>query len=312
VPLKRGDWAWARATDGALALDRHELWQEPDFAPEGRSLPAQMLKPAQTSATVPGMSAPRPRPRPRAHRHKDRAVRRARRVAILVLLASVLVPTLLLTAFGGGSSSAVQTAPANASRLVPAGTPTPQVVAIYGNLRLQLPIAQSSVTAVGYHGGSGGAVALAPVGTQANQGVFARLMHKLFGGDSGTLRWYQLPGGRGPSTSALDVGAAPGTDVYAPADGTVVGVTDLILNGRPYGQRIELQPTGAPSVVVSVTRLARDPALVVGSAVSAGKSRLGSLLDFSAVERQTLARFTQDSGNHVAIEVHPAATLAIP
>ena len=36
------------------------------------------------------------------------------------------------------------------------------------------------------------------------------------------------------------------------------------------------------------------------------------MLDFSGVERQSLARVTQDAGNHVAIEVHPAATLSIP
>jgi hypothetical protein len=36
------------------------------------------------------------------------------------------------------------------------------------------------------------------------------------------------------------------------------------------------------------------------------------VIDFSKVEQQALARYTQDAGNHVAIEVHPAATLAIP
>ena len=239
-------------------------------------------------------------------------MRRARRVAILLLLAVVLVPTLLLTAFGGSDADLQPAAPALAARLAPAGTPTPEVVAIYGNLRLQLPIAQSRVTAVGYHGGSAGAIALSPVGRQVNEGLFSRLVHKLFGGGSGNVRWYQLPGGVGPSTSAVDVGAAAGTDVYAPADGTVVALHDLILNGRPYGQRVEIQPTDAPSVVVSVSHLRADPALKVGSAVVAGTSRLGTLLDFSAVERQALARFTQDAGNHVAVEVHPAATVALP
>ena len=39
--------------------------------------------------------------------------------------------------------------------------------------------------------------------------------------------YYQLNGGE---TDVLDVGAAPGTDVYAPVDGTVTGISDFILS----------------------------------------------------------------------------------
>jgi murein DD-endopeptidase MepM/ murein hydrolase activator NlpD len=256
------------------------------------------------------MSAPRPRPRQRVRRHDQ--VRRGRRVAILVLLTAVLVPTLLLTAFGGSDASLQPASPALAARLAPSGTPKPEVIAIYGSLRLQAPIAQSRITAIGFHGGTEGAIALTPVGTQVNQGLFGRLVHKLFGGGSGGVRWYQLPGGLGASTSSLDIGAPAGTDVYAPVDGTVVGVHDLILSGRPYGQELEIQPNGAPSVVVTVSHLAVDkPTLSVGAAVVAGATRLGTLLDFSAVEKQSLAHFTQDAGNHLSVEIHPAATLSI-
>jgi hypothetical protein len=218
---------------------------------------------------------------------------------------------LMLTAFGGGSNDLVASAPAKAARLAPAGTPKPEVIAIYGSLRLQAPIAQSRITAIGFHGGTEGAIALTPVGTQVNQGVFGRLFHKLFGGSSGSVRWFQLPGGLGASTSALDIGGAAGTDVYAPVDGTVVGLHDLILDGRPYGQKLEIQPNGSPSVVVTISHLRADPALTVGSAVVASTSRIGTLLDFSAVEKQSLAHFTQDAGNHLSVEIHPAATLSI-
>jgi hypothetical protein len=30
------------------------------------------------------------------------------------------------------------------------------------------------------------------------------------------------------------------------------------------------------------------------------------------VEKQALARYTQDAGNNVSLEVHPAATVSIP
>ena len=73
-----------------------------------------------------------------------------------------------------------------------------------------------------------------------------------------------------------------------------------------------MQPSGNPSIVVSLTHLRPDPSLTVGSPVAATTSKLGTILDFAGVERQALARVTQDSGNHVAMEVHPAATLSIP
>ena len=151
---------------------------------------------------------------------------------------------MLVTAFGGGGqSTATLSAPASASRLLPAGPPTPQVISQLGALHIQLPVNQSRVTAIGYSGGGLGALALAPVGSQANEGLLERLLHKVVGGGSGSPRWYQLPGGHGPGTSALDVGAAPGTDVYSPVNGTIVGISKVVLNGHVYGRRIDIQPT---------------------------------------------------------------------
>jgi hypothetical protein len=50
---------------------------------------------------------------------------------------------------------------------------------------------------------------------------------------------------------------------------------------------------------------------VIGSPVTSGSSKLGSIVDFTHAERQALARYTNDSGNHVVVEVHPSATLAL-
>jgi murein DD-endopeptidase MepM/ murein hydrolase activator NlpD len=249
---------------------------------------------------------------------KARAVarrRQQRRIAGLVAAFVAGLITLLLTAFGSGSPTpAVTSTPAPAKRLLPAGPPRPQVVALRGTLRLQLPIDQSRVTAIGYHAAGGGALALDPIGRQANEGVFSRVVRRLFGGAEGGLRYYKLGGESGADTSALDVGAPPGTDVYSPVDGTIVGITPYVVNEdkRRYGKRIDIQPAAAPSYVVTLTHLRPDPALTVGSSVAASRSKIGTVLDFSRVERQALARYTQDSGNHVSVEVHPAATLALP
>ncbi|HVC86517.1 MAG TPA: hypothetical protein VNC40_03725 [Gaiellaceae bacterium] len=237
--------------------------------------------------------------------------RRLRRLAVLVALAVVAVVTLLVSAFGGSGAAVQAAAPASASRLVPAGPPLPEIVARLGALHIQLPVSQSRVTAIGYQGGTTGALTLAPLGTQANQGLLQRVLHAVIGGSSGDPRWYQLGGGEGPDSSSIDVGALAGTDVYSPVDGTIVSIDNVILNGQAYGSQIDIQPTGAPSLVVSVSHVRVDPSLVVGSPVTAAGSKLGSVADFTQVERQALARYTNDSGNHVVIEVRPSATLPL-
>ena len=250
-------------------------------------------------------------------RHQRRAAsaaaRRAHRFGMLVLLTQVEVVTLLLTAFGSSQQPAVRPGEmAVASRLLPAGPPRPQVVALQDALRLQLPIAQREVTAIGYHAAGDGALPLEPLGRQVNQGLLGRIADRILGRGGGGLRYYHLEGGEGPKTAVLNVGAAPGTDVYSPVDGTVVGLTDHVLNGRAYGARIDIQPSAAPAVVVSLTHLAPHARLTVGSSVAAGTTKLGRVLDLSRVERQALARYTQDSGNHVALVTRPAGRLALP
>jgi hypothetical protein len=225
-----------------------------------------------------------------------------------VLVGIVLVVSLFLTAYGTGPSGAIRTFAPTGS-LPAAGRPTPQVVAVEGALRLQLPVYQRRVTAIGFHAAGGGALSLDPVGRQGNEGVLLRVLHRIFGGGGSGPTWYEL-GGDGTPNSALDVGAAPGTDVYSPVDGTVVGVTPYVLDGHTYGQRIDIQPQTAPSFVVSLTQLRADHALSVGSTVVAGVSKVGNIVDLSNVERQALARYTQDGGNHVSVQVRPAATLS--
>ena len=91
----------------------------------------------------------------------------------------------------------------------------------------------------------------------------------------------------------------------------MLAIDEVVIDGRTFGSRIDIQPTGAPSLVVSVSHVQIDPALVVGSQLSAAATKLGSVVDFTHAEHQSLSRYTNDSGNHVAIEVHPSATLGL-
>jgi hypothetical protein len=247
--------------------------------------------------------------RPRRRRQRTFLERHVGRVLVLALLSTLLLATLLLTAWGSGGSVSAQ--PLAASGVLPGGRPQPQVVASFGDLRIQLPVAQSAVTAIGYHRASAGALALQPVGRQGNAGLLTRLWNRVVGAPRERLTWFQLSGSGGPGTSALNVGAAPGTDVYAPAAGTVIGITDHVIANRAYGARVDIRPQAAPSLVISLTNLRPDPSLTVGSPVVAATSKLGIVLDLSQVERQALAAFTQDAGHNVAVEVRPAATLSV-
>jgi hypothetical protein len=209
--------------------------------------------------------------------------------------------TLLLTAFGsaGPATPAAETTAVPA--VLPGGRPESQAVATISNLRIRLPVAQSAVTEIGFHASGTGARELTPLGPRVNEGLLARLWHRIAGSEKHGPAWYQL-GGAG--TDVLDIGAAAGTDVYAPVDGTVAALSQQVVNGRTVGARIDIRPTAAPSLVLSLTNLRPDPALTVGAAVLASSSKLGAVADVAAVEEQALAKVTNDEGNNVAIEVH--------
>jgi len=185
------------------------------------------------------------------------------------------------------------------------------VIAFAGALPLKLPLARAAVTAIGYHAAPG-AVALSPEGRQANEGLLARFFHRIAGSGGGGLNYYELPGGTGTYNGALDIGAAPETDVYAPVDGKVVQIGPYVINGRNCGVRLDIRPDTDATVIVSMTRIAGDSTLKIGSALQTGRTRVGSIIDLSSLEKQGIARYTQDSGNHVTIEVLPAAMPVVP
>jgi hypothetical protein len=55
-----------------------------------------------------------------------------------------------------------------------------------------------------------------------------------------------------------------------------------------------------------------DPALSVGANVAAGASKLGTVVDVTRVESQSLSRYSGDNGSNVSIQVYPSATLGVP
>ena len=252
------------------------------------------------------MATPRSRHAARLRDRRRRKQARARRLLVALAVGVLLAITLALTAFdsSGGRSPAATVSPAPLP--VTSAPPEPYVLASVGNLRIQSPVAEGGLTAVGFHDSANGALALKPAGPQANAGLLARLWSRITGSKRAGTAWYQLAGGE---LRTIEVGAVPGTDVYSPVDGSVVAIRDQIVSGRKVGDEVELRPSAAPSLVVSVQSIHRDPALVVGANLAAGSSKLGTVAAISRYERQALARYAPNAGNNVSIQVFPSAAL---
>jgi hypothetical protein len=253
------------------------------------------------------MTTPRTRHTARLRQRRRRAQTRARWLALAVVIGVLATVTLLLTAFDGSGTDRVVTSPVSRPP-VTSLLPDPQVLATVGNVRIQSPVAQGAVTAIGFHGSSEGLV-LQPVGPQANEGLLARLWRRITGSTKSGLPWYQLESG---TLRALDVGAARGTDVYSPVDGTVVAIRSHVVSGRKVGAEIELRPATAPSLVVTLGNVRPDRNLTVGANIAAGSSKLGRVVNIAALEEQALARYAGGDGNNVTIQVFPSATLLVP
>lgn len=226
---------------------------------------------------------------------------------LLAVVGTLGIVTLLLTAFGSGGSSRAPAIEVGALSAADAAAvrPRPQVLATVGNLTIQLPVAAGSLSAIGFHGSRDGALSLQPVGRQANEGLLARLWRSIVGARRASPRWYQLEGGP-QGTNMLDVGTPPGTDVYAPVSGSVVAVSDLVVGGKTIGKRIDLRPSSAPAVMVSVTNVRADRSIAVGTPVVVAASKLGTAVNIAAVEKQALAAHAPDGGNNVSIAVYPS------
>ncbi len=156
-----------------------------------------------------------------------------------------------------------------------------------GEVEVVLPVAEKQVTAVLFHPvGEPGAINMDPA-----QGV----SHNVLSDDGGE-----------PGTSGVDVGARAGTTVYSPVDGVVTAVVPNRIAGRPEGLAVVITPAGMPDAAVRVSHIEPGPDGVVpqvGTAVGAGRTVLGRVRDLSRVARFEIARYTNDAGNNVQVDL---------
>ena len=264
VALRPPAWDWAFFEDGALALDRHELWEEP---PEPSDQEVSQTPPAPSrlkrwthSATVARMpSARAPRAARRARR---RANRRVQRIAILVIVASIVLVTASLTAFGSSqAASTPAAAPAPSARLVPDTPPRAQIVAMVGSVRVQLPVNQGRLTATRLPRHAErralARAARATRGTAARSARGLRLGVRHAERRPASSTGWTAAAARTPASSTWE--PPPGRTSSRPSTAPSSASPTSCSTARRYGVRIDIQPSSAPSLVVSLTRLARRP-----------------------------------------------------
>lgn len=274
-----------------------------------RIVPAAAEASGTRSATVSVVVTPQARHAARLRARRRRTHSRTRRVALVLLLVALAAVVAVLIALDEGSRAPSDGPLLGEPITAPTTRPDAQLLATIGSIRILSPVAQGAVTRVGFHDAQGGGLVMHPTGPQANEGLIAGLWRRIAGRQRSGLAWYRLENGE---LRALAVGASPGTDVFAPVDGTVVAIRDEVVSGTVVGSQVELRPSSAPSLVVVVGNVRPDPNLAVGANVAAGSSKLGTVADVTFVETPALGRFTSDGGNNVSIEVYPAATLTYP
>jgi murein DD-endopeptidase MepM/ murein hydrolase activator NlpD len=208
-------------------------------------------------------------------------------------VAAVIILALILS-LGGGDGASEAAGPLATPVPPPAesgsGARPPEIVIARGEgVDIHMPVDPSRVTAAMFH----------PVNDPAGVAMDG----------TGSLHIHQADRGDrvGPDTAGLDVGAPAGTTVYSPVDGVIESVADYVVSGRIEGYEVVIAPSVAASgLVLRLTHL-DEPASgerpSVGTPVRAGQTPLGRVRDFSPVAQQEIAEFTNDSGNHVHMEL---------
>lgn len=176
------------------------------------------------------------------------------------------------------------------------------VFARWGDRNLLLPVAAGDATIIAYQAVSDErAVALTPIGEQANSNALIRFFRSVFS-SAPAVRYYMLEGdGAEPTTSVL-VGAPPGSVVKAPISGVVTGVKEYLLHGRYADVQIDIRPERSSGIILTMLFIS-DPVVSIGEVVTAGKTQLGKVRECPPELGKTLAVYTHDSGSHVYLQI---------
>ncbi|MDR3053125.1 MAG: M23 family metallopeptidase [Coriobacteriales bacterium] len=193
--------------------------------------------------------------------------------------------------------------------------PTP-LVAQYEDIGIHSPVSANNLTEVAFHQSSlewGLQLkSLLPVADSAeaekNHGTNRPVADEQPTGDL-PLRGSALSLGRadalGPWDSALDVGATPGTAVYAPISGTVVLVRPYLLYGELDDFELHIQQKGHPELDFILLHI-DNVTVAAGDTVIGGVTKVAEVRNIGEVINNQLAYFTVegDKGNHTHFQLN--------
>lgn len=190
--------------------------------------------------------------------------------------------------------------------------PTP-FFASYRSLHLYLPVPVASLTELAFHQASGEtAIHMESLLPDANMNVVAQnhgsgrqVPTSTVGPDvltGSVLRMWRSNRHGAPDTAA-DVGAAPGTPVYAPVTGTVLKVRPYRLYEKYDDYEIHIRPNGWDEVDVVVIHV-QDPKVEPGDRVIGGITNIASVRQLSDRVTPQIAAYTKDAGDHVHVQLN--------
>lgn len=256
---------------------------------------------------------------------RDQRLKRSRRAARLQASLVVLVVVAALIV-GWQISRPSQAEPLSDTAMPTPSAPEQVAVAVadrsdptpffgsYRSLHLYLPVSPDALTEIGYHQASGTAAlnmtSLLPdadmVAAEENQGTGRQ---DAAGKEAGptvlageVLRMWRS-NRSGPPDTAIDVGAPPGTPVYAPVTGEVIGVRAYRLYDKYDDYEIHIQPTGWPEVDVVMIHV-ENVSVEVGDHVIGGVTSVAGVRLLSDRVTHQISAFTKDGGDHVHVQLN--------
>lgn len=282
--------------------------------------------PPDTGVTLGGRRSRTPR-----HRNRKRAQLQLAGLAALVVLSLIVGWQLTRPADEPHTAAADTGAAAPEQVEVRADDrtePTP-FFAYYRSLHLYVPISPDDLTEIAFHQASGDKAldieSLLPDAdmTLAEQNHGTDRTTQASSANDTTGTGTQVLGGTvlrmwrsnrsGPPDTAVDVGAAPGTTVYAPVTGEVVEVRPYMLYEKYEDYEIHIRPEGWPEIDIVMIHV-EDPRVEAGDRVVGGVTALAGVRLLSDRITHQMSAYTTDGGNHVHVQLNqidPAETGAL-
>lgn len=194
--------------------------------------------------------------------------------------------------------------------------PTP-IFASYRSLRLHLPVPHGSLSALAFHQASNDKalsmethLPFADMSEAAKLKTAAKYTYTVDGGFDDVAGLLTGPALRlwrsnrtGPADRCADVGAVPGTPVYAPVTGTVMLVRTYDLYKKHSDFEIHIRPDGWPDVdcvLIHVDDVLVEP----GNRVLAGLTPLAEVRRLSDRVPHQLGTYVAGGGDHVHVQLN--------